>query len=347
MRPSVPSRIRRLGRKGRAVLASLITAATFALLGLVITDVYKRATNPEPISFRVETGPRLNDRDRAAVGRGQTPGRAVRRSRAANDRGEGTASANGSSPSRDTGATNDRSLQDGTSDRGQRKRPTKDEAATGQTEATQPPPSGRRRRATLGNYVFDRAPAELPPPPAPRPTSGTALDACADRDQWARALGGIDAGETTFRAYLEGRSERAVVIDDARVIVHERRAALTGAYVPCGAAATLPERSLDLKLDTHPPTVKYYSGARSRRSSPLLLTLPKGEVEAFRVSAHTERCFCKWTLEFSYVAEGKRRSLRLSDGGRPFQTSWVGQAEEVFWRDGRWQPATQLAASDR
>jgi hypothetical protein len=65
-----------------------------------------------------------------------------------------------------------------------------------------------------GNYVLPLPLEQLPPPPVT--DSG---QRCAT-GEWVRALGGADAGETSFVAYVEGLADRTVILDavDVRLV---------------------------------------------------------------------------------------------------------------------------------
>lgn len=70
------------------------------------------------------------------------------------------------------------------------------------------------------SYVIDRAPAAVPPPPVE-----------ADAESWAGALGAVHAGEAGVRVTLQGRDERAVVLEALRIRV-------VGAVRRLGAGST-------------------------------------------------------------------------------------------------------------
>jgi hypothetical protein len=172
---------------------------------------------------------------------------------------------------------------------------------------------------------------------------------CATKE-WARSLGGADAGETVFIAYIEGLSDRTVILDSVTVEVHGRNPPIHGSYLACVPLPyTLPTRSLFVNLDRDPATVTYWPGRDPRREpdlrslrrrtapEPFSFKLPKGEVEAFKVTALTGRCWCLWTLKLGYVVEGERHTVEVSDGGEPFATAARSpDSPVVSWDDGRW-----------
>jgi hypothetical protein len=202
-----------------------------------------------------------------------------------------------------------------------------------------------RDGGAASRFLFPTSIQALPPPPETETDGGPR---CHTRE-WAEQHGGIDAGESTFLIYLEGLSDRTVVLDGVEVVIRERQEPLRGVETACVSAAFLPTRSLDVDLDKQ--TVDYFRGpspeaprreqlhafGRRQRASHFRFTLPQGEVEAFRVTALARQCSCSWALRFSYVERGERKHFDVTDQGEPFRTSGTARAVAVAWAAGAWR----------
>jgi hypothetical protein len=211
---------------------------------------------------------------------------------------------------------------------------------------------GQPSRDTPTSYVLPLEGRALPPPPV-QTTSRAVTTSCTR--EWAQRVGGADAYETVFTVYVEGRSDRTVILDrvDARVV--GRAPAMNGSVISClPPGMAMPTRTLSVDLDAEPATVTYVPGPdprsrdydvrsllRRRRPAPFLFKLPRGEVEAFRVYATARTCWCTWTLRFGYLVGGDRRTVEVRDvDDSPFTTSGIGPgAEPMRWSGREWQIA--------
>jgi hypothetical protein len=142
---------------------------------------------------------------------------------------------------------------------------------------------------------------------------------------------------------VEGRREGEVRIDRFEIDVLRRSDALAGTYAQClvGGAAASP-RQLYVNLDRSPPRVEFVErgdspGEAVRRH--FLFSLARNEIETFLIYAVARRGFYEWTGQLSYVAEGKRHHVDITDGGDAFRTTSTDRALTYLWADGRWQGA--------
>ncbi|NEE39909.1 transcriptional regulator, partial [Streptomyces sp. SID7982] len=80
----------------------------------------------------------------------------------------------------------------------------------------------------------------VPPPPVE-----------ADAASWAGALGAVHAGETGVRITLQGRDDRAVVLESLRIRVVERSSPAEGRVyrMSSGCGGSLTPRMFDVDLD--------------------------------------------------------------------------------------------------
>ncbi|MFD7747396.1 helix-turn-helix domain-containing protein [Streptomyces sp. NPDC059698] len=166
-------------------------------------------------------------------------------------------------------------------------------------------------------YRVDRAPAAVPPPPAE-----------ADAAPWAAALGAVHAGETGVRITVQGRDERAVVLESLRIRVVERRPVAGGRVyrMSSGCGGSLTPRMFDVDLDAPRPAARPVAGNDSGEpvaavAFPYRVSVTEPEV--FLITGRTVGCDCDWFAELGWSSGGRSGTVRVDDGGRPFRTGGV------------------------
>ncbi|WP_405528786.1 helix-turn-helix domain-containing protein [Streptomyces canus] len=187
------------------------------------------------------------------------------------------------------------------------------------------------------DYVIDKPPAQVPPPP-------TAQDAA----NWASTLGAIHGRQTMVQISVQGRNSTAVVLEDLRVRVVSRGTPAKGnSYAMdqgCGGALTPRHFSVDLDKDR--PIAHSQAGNDGENVIPAVrmpYRVSSEDPEVLLVTAETEGCDCSWNLELDWSSQGRTGTARVDDNGRPFRTSaikglpryWYGTntAGERAWVD--------------
>lgn len=178
-------------------------------------------------------------------------------------------------------------------------------------------------------FISTRRPSELGPPPS---------ELCRKWRTWALDRGGVDADQSRFYVYLQGRHDTAVVISGVDVEVH-RRPPRAGTQAFCGAGgASGSPRLIDVDLDASPPAVRYADeGDEQLGRRRLLLTLNGTETETLQLVAHTRRCDCEWRARIHMTVNGVERDAVLDDHGEPFRTSASVRSTHVLWTGKRWK----------
>ncbi|MFT9671643.1 helix-turn-helix domain-containing protein [Streptomyces rhizosphaericola] len=165
------------------------------------------------------------------------------------------------------------------------------------------------------SYLVARRPGAVPPPPAE-----------ADAEGWASALGAVHAGETGVRITLQGRDERAVVLEALRIRVVGRRAPADGRVhrMSSGCGGALTPRTFDVDLDRERPVARSVPGNDTGEPIPAVsfpYRVSSSDPEVLLVTARAARCDCDWVAELRWSGGGRSGTVRIDDGGRPFRTS--------------------------
>ena len=187
------------------------------------------------------------------------------------------------------------------------------------------------------DYVIDKPPHQVPPPPYP-----------ADAAPWAASQGAVHGRDTNVRITVQGRGSAAVVLEALHVRVVNRivPAARRGiAYSTAdGCGATLQPRYFSVNLDAPRPRARAVPAGRPDSPSfavdfPYWVSLQEPEV--LLVSAGTEACTCDWYLELDWSSQGRSGTVRIDDHGRPFRTTSIkGLPHYWYRRPAGWVPMT-------
>ncbi|MET7650676.1 helix-turn-helix domain-containing protein [Streptomyces sp. NPDC005486] len=167
------------------------------------------------------------------------------------------------------------------------------------------------------DYVIDKPPAQVPPPPAEQ-----------DAGPWASAQGAVHGRETNVAISVQGRSSTAVVLTALRVRVVGRAAPLPGTVYAMdqGCGGSLSKRYFAVDLDKDRPVAHSVAGDDAGTSIPAV-SLPyrvsSTDPEVLLVTARTQTCACDWYLELDWSSQGRTGTVRVDDRGRPFRTSGI------------------------
>ena len=167
------------------------------------------------------------------------------------------------------------------------------------------------------DYVIDKPPAEVPPPPVSQ-----------DAAPWAATQGAIHGRQTMVQISVQGRSSTAVVLEDLRVRVVSRGARAQGnSYAMdqgCGGALT--PRYFSVDLDKDRPIAQSKSGHDSENVIPAVkmpYRVSSTDPEILLVTAETVTCDCGWYLELDWSSQGRTGTVRVDDHGKPFRTTGI------------------------
>ncbi|MGW2565058.1 helix-turn-helix domain-containing protein [Streptomyces sp. NPDC001537] len=189
------------------------------------------------------------------------------------------------------------------------------------------------------DYVIDKQPDQVPPPPVPQ-------DAAA----WAATQGAVHGRQTMVQISVQGKSSTAVVLNALRVRVVSRGTPLKGTTYDMaqGCGGGLGPRSFDVNLDINRPIARAVAGADDRGDPAPAVQFPyrvsAQDPEVLLVTATTETYDCSWYLELDWSSQGRSGTVRIDDHGRPFRTSSIkGLPRYWYGTDGhgvrQWVPA--------
>lgn len=148
------------------------------------------------------------------------------------------------------------------------------------------------------------------------------------RYDWAKSMGGIDAGSTVVRLIIRGRSESPVILNNLRVEVVKKAAPVAGTLVSYfGQGAGQPVRFFEIDLDRSDPTVDYLKQGNKNVVFPYRVS--NSDVEVFDVYAYTLFHDVHWRLHLDYTTSSKEETMTFDDRGEPFETT--AQADPSTW----------------
>ncbi|GAB1332382.1 helix-turn-helix domain-containing protein [Streptomyces sennicomposti] len=174
------------------------------------------------------------------------------------------------------------------------------------------------------DYVIDKPPAQVPPPPLQQ-----------DAGVWSAAQGAVHGRQTMVRISVQGRSSTAVVLEALRVRVVSRGEPVAGnAYaMDQGCGGELTPRRFTVDLDVDRPIARPEDGADSRRTLPAVhfpYRVSAQDPEALLVDASTQAYDARWYLELDWSCQGRTGTIRIDDHGRPFRTTGI-EGTPRYW----------------
>ncbi|NED33849.1 helix-turn-helix transcriptional regulator [Streptomyces sp. SID8499] len=167
------------------------------------------------------------------------------------------------------------------------------------------------------DYVIDKPPAQVPPPPSQQ-----------DAGVWSATQGAVHGRQTMVRISVQGRSSTAVVLEALRVRVVSRGEPAAGnAYaMDQGCGGELTPRRFTVNLDVDRPVARPEDGANSRHTLPAVhfpYRVSAQDPEALLVDASTQAYDARWYLELDWSCQGRTGTIRIDDHGRPFRTTGI------------------------
>ncbi|NUK64294.1 helix-turn-helix domain-containing protein [Streptomyces lunaelactis] len=184
-------------------------------------------------------------------------------------------------------------------------------------------------------YLVNRGPAHVPPPPAE-----------ADAEPWARSVGAVHGADTGVRITVQGKSDKAVVLEAMHVRVTARRAPPkhNAFRMTLGCGGALTPRLFDVDLDKPRPIARSMAGNDAGEPIPAVsfpYKVSATDPETLLVTGRTVGCDCDWYLELEWSSGDRSGTVRIDDSGQPFRTSGI-QDRPLFdygTGSGRWNPA--------
>ncbi|MET9881330.1 helix-turn-helix domain-containing protein [Actinacidiphila glaucinigra] len=182
------------------------------------------------------------------------------------------------------------------------------------------------------DYVIDKTPQQVPPPPAPQ-----------DAAPWARTQGAVHGGHTLVGISVQGRTDAAVVLEALRVRVVGRAAPVKGTVYSTGqgCGSDINPRSFTVNLDMNRPIARPTQGSEHATSTPALrmpYRVSAKDPEVLLVDARTTHCDCRWYLELDWSSQGRTGTERIDDHGLAFRTSSIESLPRYWYARDGWTP---------
>ncbi|MEU6552790.1 transcriptional regulator, partial [Streptomyces sp. NPDC046915] len=168
------------------------------------------------------------------------------------------------------------------------------------------------------DYVIDKPPTQVPPPPVQQ-------DAAA----WAATQGAVHGRQTMVQISVQGRSSTAVVLEALRVRVVGRGNPAPGTVYEMdqGCGGDLTPRSFTVNLDADRPIARPKDGADAADTEHTIpavhfpYRVSAEDPEVLLVDATTQTHDARWYLELDWSSQGRTGTIRIDDHGRPFHTT--------------------------
>ncbi|MGW3094866.1 helix-turn-helix domain-containing protein [Streptomyces sp. NPDC001102] len=175
------------------------------------------------------------------------------------------------------------------------------------------------------DYVIDKPPADVPPPPVQQ-----------DAGTWAATQGAVHGRQTLVQVSVQGRSSTAVVLEALRVRIVGRGQPLTGnSYaMDQGCGGELTPRSFTVNLDADRPVARPADGADSAHTIPAVhfpYRVSAQDPEVLLVDATTRAHDARWYLELDWSSQGRKGTIRIDDHGRPFHTTGIADLPRYWY----------------
>ncbi|MQA88178.1 MAG: hypothetical protein GEV03_27050 [Streptosporangiales bacterium] len=142
---------------------------------------------------------------------------------------------------------------------------------------------------------------------------------------WIREHDAVQGHATTVGLTIRGGSSNAVVLQELRVRVLERRKPAQGTEVSkrCEGGDGVDPRLYQVDLDADHPVPRPVRAESADEEAPVTFPyrVTHRDPEVIRVEASTANCYCRWQLELVYVDGEQERVKVIDDNGRPFRTT--------------------------
>ncbi|MFG2193679.1 hypothetical protein [Streptomyces sp. NPDC048639] len=168
-------------------------------------------------------------------------------------------------------------------------------------------------------YLIAEPPSDVPPPPVEQ-----------DAPTWAAAQRAVHGGTTNVEVTLQGASSAAVVLQELhiRVVGRDKPLAWSSFAMENGCGGALTPAAFAVNLDASRPLARPtdgYDGVSDKSLPAVRLPYRVSATDplVLLVNARTTGCDCRWFLELDWTSKGRKGTVRIDDGGRPFRTSGI------------------------
>jgi len=166
------------------------------------------------------------------------------------------------------------------------------------------------------------------------------VDGCDSLREAGRQAGAADYSTTYLELIGEGRTLKDVVIVGIQGKILSREPRASGPLISCESAGATDVIALGLNLDEPEPVARFIED-NGEFGEPWFgedsaVTLTKGELIPFHVTARTMKSYVEWELEIEMIIDGKREEIVLDNEGEPFRTTAPLQRTSQYPRMYEW-----------
>ncbi|MFJ8021993.1 helix-turn-helix domain-containing protein [Streptomyces sp. NPDC096311] len=174
------------------------------------------------------------------------------------------------------------------------------------------------------DYVIDKLPAQVPPPPVEQ-----------DAGVWAATQGAVHGRHTMVQISVQGQSPTAVVLKALHVRIVSRGSPAPGSAYAMGGGCggDLTPRRFTVNLDADRPMTRPKDGVDTEHTIPAVhfpYRVSAEDPEVLLVDATTQDYDARWYLELDWSSQGRTGTIRIDDHGRPFHTTSI-KAMPHYW----------------
>ncbi|MGW6910262.1 hypothetical protein [Streptomyces sp. NPDC054940] len=165
-----------------------------------------------------------------------------------------------------------------------------------------------------GSFAVPSAPSALDKPPP------EVKFHCSKRsDRWIKSLGGVPLRTYVDFVLTTEQSESVVIIGLTPHVKRIMTSKMKTTVSDCVGGNGYFGRSAELEVDTHPPRVRLFDETGPIKR--IGLNLGKGDAADFHIEAGatTPGAVYEWTVDLELLVGGERKSVTVSDGGKPFK----------------------------
>ncbi|MCH0566380.1 MULTISPECIES: hypothetical protein [unclassified Streptomyces] len=171
---------------------------------------------------------------------------------------------------------------------------------------------------------------------------------CSGVYDWAKKQDAADVRQSILMLAAQGQRGREIAITNMRAKIIRKYTPPKGTEITCPTSGGETVIGIGLELDSPNPvahSVDESGNFGDKYFSSNYVTLAEHEISTFRVTARAQKYAYEWELEVEVLEDGKRGTVTLRDGDRPFRTAPASETYEAYYEWALFSPTPSLATS--